>query len=70
MTEFDRLSMRIWYFLKGYKLKEVNYLNRDEAVAWGKKLLETLTKPPDVVPPQPRQSDAPPSFPGGSAENK
>jgi menaquinone-dependent protoporphyrinogen IX oxidase len=60
MTEFDRLTMRIWYFLKGYKLKDVNYLNRDEAVAWGKKLLDLLIHPQDVIPPQPKTTDVQP----------
>jgi menaquinone-dependent protoporphyrinogen IX oxidase len=68
MSEIDRLSLRIWCFLKGCKLKEVNYLNRDEAVAWGKKLLELLIRPPDVIPPQPKGSDIPPRPGGGQAE--
>jgi menaquinone-dependent protoporphyrinogen oxidase len=55
MTEFDRLSLRIWYFLKGYRLKEANYMNRDDAVEWGKKLYDLLTKPPEVIPPQPKE---------------
>lgn len=47
MTELDRLSMRIAYFIKGYKLKEINYLNREDAVSWGKKLYEMLTAMPE-----------------------
>ncbi len=57
MSEFDRLSLRILYFLKGHKVQEVNYLDRDEAVAWGKKLLDLLIHPQDVIPPQPRESE-------------
>lgn len=53
LTELDKLSLRIAYFLKGYKLKNVNYMNRDEAVNWGRKLYDTLIHPPSVIPPQP-----------------
>ena len=45
LTELDRLSLRIWYFLKGRRMREVNYLNRDDSVEWGKKLLALLTRP-------------------------
>lgn len=56
MSELDRLSLRIWYFLKGYRMKgDVNYMNRDEAAGWGKKLYDLLTKPPDVITPQPKE---------------
>jgi menaquinone-dependent protoporphyrinogen oxidase len=56
MTELDRLSLRVWYFLKGYRMKgDVNYMNRDEAVEWGKKLYDLLTRPPDVITPQPKE---------------
>jgi menaquinone-dependent protoporphyrinogen IX oxidase len=68
MSELDRLSLRIWYFLKGYKMREVNYLSRDEAVAWGKTLLDLLIHPPDVIPPQPKQSDVQP-YSGGRADS-
>lgn len=60
MSELDRLSLRMQYFLRGYELQEVNYLNRDEAVAWGRKLLDQLIHPPDVIPPQPRTTDVQP----------
>jgi menaquinone-dependent protoporphyrinogen IX oxidase len=49
LTALDRLSLRIQYFLKGYELKEANYLNRDEAIAWGRKLLELATRSPEPV---------------------
>ena len=61
MSELDRLSLRLWYFLKGYPMKgDVNYMNRDEAVAWGKKLYDLLIHPQDVIPPQPKDSDVRP----------
>jgi menaquinone-dependent protoporphyrinogen IX oxidase len=69
MSEFDRLSLRIWYFLKGHKMREANYMDRDQAVAWGKKLLDLLIHPPDVIPPQPKTSDVQ-HYPGGRADNK
>jgi menaquinone-dependent protoporphyrinogen IX oxidase len=69
MSELDRLSLRIWYFLKGYRMREVNYMDRDVAVAWGKELFDLLIHPPDVIPPQPRQSDVQP-YSGGRADNK
>jgi menaquinone-dependent protoporphyrinogen IX oxidase len=59
MSELDRLSMRIRYFVKGYEVRDMNFLNRDEAVAWGKKLIELLIHPPDVIPPQPKTTDVP-----------
>ncbi len=49
LTALDRLSLRIQYFLKGYELKDENYLNRDEAIAWGRRLLEMATKTPEPV---------------------
>ena len=55
MTEMDRLSLRVWYFLKGYRMKEVNYMSRDDAVEWGKHLYDLLIKPPEVV--HPRQNE-------------
>ena len=69
MTGLDRLSLRIWYFLKGHKMREVNYMSRDEAVAWGEKLLDLLIRPPDVIQPQPKESDVRP-YSGGQADNK
>jgi menaquinone-dependent protoporphyrinogen IX oxidase len=68
MSELDRLSLRIWYFLKGQKMREVNYLDRDEAVSWGKILLDLLIHPPDVIPPQPKTSDVQP-YSGGHADS-
>lgn len=47
MTELDRLSTRIEYFIKGQRLKDVNYLNREDAIAWGKKLYELITTAPE-----------------------
>jgi menaquinone-dependent protoporphyrinogen IX oxidase len=49
LTALDRLSLHIQYFLKGYELKDANYLNRDEAIAWGRRLLELATKTPEPV---------------------
>jgi len=49
LPALDRLSLRIQYFLKGYELKDENYLNRDEAIAWGRRLLEMATKTPEPV---------------------
>lgn len=44
MSGLDRLSLHIQYFLKGYKLKNVNFLNRDEAIAWGRKLVDIVAE--------------------------
>ncbi|HUL62310.1 MAG TPA: flavodoxin domain-containing protein [Methanocella sp.] len=66
MSQFDRLSIRMWCLLKGCELKDASFLNRDEAVAWGKRLLELLIRPPDVIPPQPKGSSDVPPRPGGS----
>lgn len=49
LTGLDRISLRIQYLLKGYKLKDINYMNRDEAVAWGRKLYDTVTKSEESV---------------------
>lgn len=49
LTALDKLSLRIQYFLKGYELKDANYLNRDEAIAWGRRLFELATKAPEPV---------------------
>lgn len=49
LTALDKLSLRIQYFLKGYELKDENYLNRDEAIAWGRHLLDVATKTPEPV---------------------
>jgi menaquinone-dependent protoporphyrinogen IX oxidase len=49
LTALDRLSLRIQYFLKGYELKDANYLNRDEAIAWGRHLYDLATKTPEPV---------------------
>jgi menaquinone-dependent protoporphyrinogen IX oxidase len=49
LTALDKLSLRIQYFLKGYDLKDENYLNRDEAIAWGRHLLDQATKTPEPV---------------------
>ena len=57
MTELDRLSLRISFFIKGYRLKEVNFMNRDDAIAWGKTLYDLLTRPPEVAQPQHPESD-------------
>ena len=44
MTALDRLSLHIQYFLKGYKLKDVDFMNRDEASAWGRMLIKILNE--------------------------
>ena len=44
MTALDRLSLHIQYFIKGYKLKDVDFMNRDEASAWGRKLINILNE--------------------------
>jgi menaquinone-dependent protoporphyrinogen IX oxidase len=49
LTALDRLSLRIQYFLKGYELKDANYLSRDEAIAWGRHLYDLATKTPEPV---------------------
>lgn len=49
LTALDRLSLRIQYFLKGYELKDANYMSRDDAVAWGRRLLDLATKSPEPV---------------------
>jgi menaquinone-dependent protoporphyrinogen oxidase len=49
LTALDRLSLRIQYFLKGYELKDANFLSREDAVAWGRRLFELATKTPEPV---------------------
>ncbi len=49
LTALDRLSLRIQYFLKGYRLKDANYLDRDAAIAWGRRLFELATRAPEAV---------------------
>jgi menaquinone-dependent protoporphyrinogen oxidase len=49
LTALDKLSLRIQYFLKGYELKDVNFMDRESAVAWGRKLLDVATKTPEPV---------------------
>ncbi len=49
LTALDRLSLRIQYFLKGYELKDASYLDRDAAIAWGRKLFGLATKAPEPV---------------------
>jgi menaquinone-dependent protoporphyrinogen oxidase len=49
LTALDKLSLRIQYFLKGFDLKDENFLSRDEAVAWGRHLLDLATKSPEPV---------------------
>ncbi|HEY3422633.1 MAG TPA: flavodoxin domain-containing protein [Methanocellaceae archaeon] len=44
MTALDRLSLHIQYLLKGYKLKDVDFMNRDDASAWGRKLINILNE--------------------------
>ena len=44
MTALDRLSIHIQYFLKGYKLGDVDFMNRDEAIAWGRKLINLISQ--------------------------
>ncbi|HUL61436.1 MAG TPA: flavodoxin domain-containing protein [Methanocella sp.] len=70
MSELDRLSLRIWYFLKGYPMRDMNYMDRDAAIAWGRKLLDLLEHPQDVVPPQPRTTDVQPYSGAGEQVDK
>ncbi len=49
LTALDRLSLRIQYFLKGYRLKDANYLDRDAAIAWGRRLFELATRAQEAV---------------------
>ncbi len=49
LTALDKLSLRIQYFLKGYELKDANFMDRDAAIAWGRRLLELATKTPEPV---------------------
>jgi menaquinone-dependent protoporphyrinogen IX oxidase len=49
LTALDRLSLRIQYFLKGYELKDANFMDRDGAIAWGRKLVDLATKMPEPV---------------------
>jgi hypothetical protein len=44
MTALDRLSLHIQYFLKGYKLKDVDFMSRDQAIAWGRKLINIVNE--------------------------
>ncbi|MCD1294780.1 flavodoxin [Methanocella sp. CWC-04] len=53
MTELDRLSLRIDYFLKGYRLRDVNYMDREEAVNWGRHLYDLMVNPPETIPEKP-----------------
>ena len=70
MSELDRLSLRIWYFLKGFQMREMDYMDREAAVAWGRKLLDLLEHPQDVVPPQPRTTDVQPYSGAGERVDK
>lgn len=56
LSQLDRLSLRISYFIKGKKFKDVNFMNREEAVAWGRKLYDMMTKPAEVTPQQPQET--------------
>lgn len=49
LTALDRLSLRIQYFLKGYELKDANFMDRGAAITWGRKLFELATKAPEPV---------------------
>ena len=49
LTALDKLSMHIQYFLKGYDLKDANYLDRGAAIAWGRKLYEIATSSPESI---------------------
>ncbi len=49
LTALDKLSLRIQYFLKGYDLKDANFMDRDGAIAWGRKLFDLATKTPEPV---------------------
>lgn len=49
LTALDKLSLRIQYFLKGYELKDANFMDRGAAIAWGRKLLDLATTTPEPV---------------------
>ena len=49
LTALDKLSLRIQYFLKGYELADANFMDRDAAVAWGRRLLDLATKHPEPI---------------------
>jgi menaquinone-dependent protoporphyrinogen oxidase len=49
LTALDRLSLRIQYFIKGYRLKDANYLDREAAIAWGRRLFELATRAQEAV---------------------
>jgi len=49
LTALDKLSLRIQYFLKGYELKDASFMDREAAVAWGRRLVDLATKTPEPV---------------------
>jgi|GEM_PF-186660 len=49
LTALDRLSLHIQYFLKGYELKDASYLDREAAIAWGRKLYKLATESPESI---------------------
>jgi len=49
LTALDKLSLRIQYFLKGYELKDASYLDREAAIAWGRKLYKLATESPESI---------------------
>ena len=49
LSALDKLSFRIQYFLKGYEMDSANYLNRDSAIAWGRKLSELARQSPESI---------------------
>jgi menaquinone-dependent protoporphyrinogen oxidase len=49
LSALDKLSMHIQYFLKGYELKDNNFMDRGAAIAWGRKLYEIATKSPESI---------------------
>jgi hypothetical protein len=69
MTALDRLSLHIQYFLKGYKLKDVDFMDRDEASAWGRKLIKVLNESGTTIAEE-RRGRRPGSPPSHSTEVK
>lgn len=49
LTALDKLSLHIQYFLKGYRLKDANYMDRDAAIAWGRKLYRQATESSESI---------------------
>lgn len=55
LSQLDMLSLKLSYFLKGYNLRDVNYMDREEAFKWGNSLYNMLVKPKETEISQPSQ---------------